>query len=247
MKNWTRFFACVVPVVVVAAACLAQKLSQWEMQNAQIGPDSPIEVRAGSSYQAQAMYPVADGPLLPLHADVTWSITPAVKGISIDAKSGKISVDAGVPHGATTTVHANVSQGQWRRKLEAKLFVYRTEQNPLAGHWHIDEKVVCGKTREMKVREQRGAFARAVEWTFQVDRQFWISKGMGIGGGTVMYGSYEYDLSTRQIKLLPKWPQDKAASSWNYVLADDGKKLLLQPLDPENEIGPECSFVLHGR
>jgi hypothetical protein len=245
MKNWTRFFAYVVPVIIVAVACLAQKLSRWEIQNAQIGPDSPIEVRAGSSYQAQAMYPVADGPLLPLHAAVTWSIAPAVKGISIDPKSGKITVDASVPHGATTTVHANVSQIP--RKLEAKLFVYRTEENPLVSHWHIDEKVACGKTGEMKIREQRGALARAIDWTFQVDRQFWISKGMGIGGGTVMYGSYEYDLSKRQIKLLPKWPQGKAVSSWNYVLGDDGKKLLLQPLNPENEIGPGCSFVLHQR
>ena len=239
----TRFFACVVSVVLVPAACLGQKLSQWEIQNAQIGPESPIEVRAGSSYQAQAMYPVADGPLLPLHADVTWSIAPAVKGISIDAKSGKISVDAAVPHGATATVRAHVSQV--RRTLEAKLFVYRTEQNPLVGHWFIDEKVVCGKTGEMKVREQRGALARAIEWTFQVDRQFWISKGMGIGGGSVMYGSYEYDLAKRQIKLLPKWPQDKSASSWKYVLADDGKKLLLQPLGPEDVAGTDCSFVLH--
>jgi hypothetical protein len=245
MKNWTRFFAYVVPVIVVAAACMAQKLSRWEIQNAQIGPNSPIEVRAGSSYQAQAMYPVADGPLLPLHANVSWSIAPAVKGISIDAKSGKITVATSVPHGATTTVHANVSQVP--RKLEAKLFVYRTEENPLVSHWHIDEKVACGKTGEMKVREQRGALARAIEWTFQVDRQFWISKGMGIGGGTVMYGSYEYDLSKRQIKLLPKWPQGKPTSSWKYVLADDGKKLLLQPLEPENEIGPGCSFVLHHR
>jgi hypothetical protein len=229
----------------MAAACLAQKLSKWEIQNAQIGPDSPIEVGAGSSYQAQAMYPVADGPLLPLHAEVTWSITPAIKGISIDTKSGKISVDASVPHGVSTTVRANISQIP--RKLEAKLFVYRTEENPLVGHWYIDEKVACGKTGEMKVREQRGAFARAIEWTFQVDRQFWISKGMGIGGGTVMNGNYEYDLSKRQIKLLPKWPQDKATSSWKYALADDGKKLLLQPLDPANEIGPDCSFVLHRR
>jgi hypothetical protein len=247
MKNWSRVCAGVVPVIFVAAACLGQKLNDWQMQNAQIGPDSPIEVRAGSSYQAQAVYPVADGPLLPLHADVTWAITPAIKGISIDAKSGKISVDAGVAHGATTTVHANVSQGQWHRKLEAKLFVYRTEENPLVGHWYIDEKVACGKTGEMKVREHSGTLGRAIEWTFQVDRQFWISKGMGIGGGTVTYGSYEYDLGKRQIKLLPKWPQDKTASSWKYAFADDGKKLLLQPLNPANEIGPDCSFVLHWR
>ena len=61
------------------------------MNNAMIGPDSPIEIRVGSSYQARAMYPVPDGPLIPLKAKVAWSIEPAVKGLSIDS-AGNISV-----------------------------------------------------------------------------------------------------------------------------------------------------------
>ena len=43
--------------------CLVQNVGDWAIRNAMIGPDSPIEVRAGETYAAQAMYPVPDGPL----------------------------------------------------------------------------------------------------------------------------------------------------------------------------------------
>ena len=229
--------------VIVAAAWLAQKPDQWAIQNAMIGPDSPIEVRAGSSYEAQAMYPVPDGPLFPLKATVAWSIAPAVKGISIDAKSGKINVDAGVPHAATTTVHANVASG--RRKLTAKLYVFRPEENPLIGKWFVDQKVACGEAEEMKVPESRHTPVNGSEWKFHVDRQFWIGKEMNIAAGTLMSGSYEFDLNNRQIKLIPNWPPRKPTSTWQYSLKDDGRKLLLLPRDPENGSGSGCSFVLH--
>ena len=45
-------------VVILATACSAQKQGarqdDWAMNNAMIGPDSPIEIRAGSFYQARA-------------------------------------------------------------------------------------------------------------------------------------------------------------------------------------------------
>ena len=87
MKNrWARLaptlFCC---SLLVTAVCPAQKPNDWAMQNAMIGPNSPIEIRAGSSYNAQAMYPVPDGPLFPLKASVTWSVEPAITGISMDA------------------------------------------------------------------------------------------------------------------------------------------------------------------
>jgi hypothetical protein len=129
--GWPRRGLCL-SILVLCAACFGQKKAdEWAISNAMIGPDSPIEVRAGNSYRAQAMYPVPDGPLFPLKATVTWSIAPPVKGISIDATSGKISVAADVKHGATTTVHAEVAGGQ--RKLTAKLYVFRPEENPLVG------------------------------------------------------------------------------------------------------------------
>src|SRR5690242_14190539 len=88
--QWARIGLAGFCFSVVATTCFAQKADDWAMQNAMIGPDSPIEVPAGGSYDARAMYPVPDGPLFPLKASVAWSIAPAVKGISIDAKTGKI-------------------------------------------------------------------------------------------------------------------------------------------------------------
>src|SRR5437899_5079978 len=194
--RWTWRWCSGVCIAIIAVFCLAQKPDEWAMQNAQIGPDNPIDARAGTSHDAQAMYPVPDGPLVPLKATVAWSIAPAVKGISIDAKSGKISVDAGVPHGATTTVHANVGNG--RRRLTAKLYVFRPEENPLVGRWRVDLKVACGEAEEMKVPESRHTPVNGSMWRFHVDRQFWIGREMSIAAYTGMKGSYEYDLNNRQ-------------------------------------------------
>ena len=47
-----------------------------------------------------------------------------------------------VPHGTTTTIHADVNHGQ--RKLAARLYVFRSESNPLIGKWHVDTRVACG-------------------------------------------------------------------------------------------------------
>src|SRR5712671_3359040 len=116
-SHWASIAIC---CSALLAACPAQKPNDWPMQNATIGPNSPIEIRAGSSSQVQAMYPVPDGPLFPLKAAVVWSIEPVVKGISID-KTGKITVDSSFPNGATTTVFGDVEKG--RRKLSAKLYV----------------------------------------------------------------------------------------------------------------------------
>jgi hypothetical protein len=81
MRNhWLRVVLCIICCSAsLTTACFAQKADDWPIQNALIGPDSIIEIRAGSSYQARAMYPVPDGPLFPLKASVTWSIEPAVK------------------------------------------------------------------------------------------------------------------------------------------------------------------------
>src|SRR5260221_3559756 len=117
-SQWARVVLC---CSALLAVCFAQKPApkpdDWPIQNAMIGPNSPIEIRAGSSYQVQAMYPVPDGPLFLLKTTVVWSIEPAVKGISIDA-TGKISVHSDMPHGVTATVLEDVQNG--RRKMSAK-------------------------------------------------------------------------------------------------------------------------------
>jgi len=233
-------------ILALCVACFGQKKADdWAISNAMIGPDSPIEVSAGNSYQAQAMYPVPDGPLFPLKASVAWSIAPAVKGISIEAKTGKISVDAEVPHGTYTTVHANVDGG--RRKLTAKLYVFRTDANPLIGKWRVDQKVACGKAQEMKTAASGPRSLYTMDWSFHVDHQFWVGRTNSIAAGVRRSGTYEYDLKAATLKLATKWPVNTPVSNWSYLLKDGEKAVLLRPLEPQNDLEPGCGYILYHR
>jgi hypothetical protein len=242
MRNhWLRVALCVIYCSAsFTTACFAQKADDWPIQNALIGPDSTIEIRAGSSYQARAMYPVPDGPLFPLKARVTWSIEPAVKGISIDP-TGKVSVDAAVSHGATAIVHADVESG--RRKLSAKVYVFRPEENPLIGAWHVDTRVVCGETRETKAAVADPLSLRGNNWKFHVSQQFWVGKEHNIAAGVRLAGSYELNLKAAKIKIAPTWPK-KSQSNWAYLLKDGGRTLILQPLEPQDDLEPGCGYIL---
>jgi hypothetical protein len=226
--------------IVCSAQNPASKPDDWAIRNAMIGPDSSIEIRAGSSYQARAMYPVPDGPLFPLKASVTWSIEPAVKGISIDA-TGKISVDADVPHGATATVLGAVEKG--RRKLSAKIYVFHPDENPLIGAWHVDTHAACGQSLEMRAAAPRPLSLRGNDWKFHVSQQFWVGKEHNIAAGIRLAGAYDLDLKASKIRLTPTWPK-KPISNWSYLLKDGGKTLILLPLEPQDDLEPECGYIL---
>jgi hypothetical protein len=232
-------------LVVVAGACAAQKPNDWAFQNAMIGPDSPIEMKAGSTYQAQVVYPVPDGPLYPLKAKVAWRIEPAVNGIAIDSGSGKITVQAGVAHGTTALVHADVENG--RRKLKTMLYVFRPETNPLIGSWSVDPKVACGEKQELNSPETTQKAIAGLDWKFHVDEQFWIGREQSIAARIQLDGKYKYDQKTRLLTLMPEWPKDKKNSVWAVSLQEDGMKLLLRPMQPEYGSETGCSYVLHRR
>ncbi|HET9837537.1 MAG TPA: hypothetical protein VFR84_04820 [Candidatus Angelobacter sp.] len=226
-------------VLAGAGACAAQKANDWAFQNAMIGPDSPIEMNAGSTYQAQVVYPVPDGPLYPLKAKVTWRIEPAVKGIAIDASSGKITVQAEVAHGSSATVRANVDNG--RRTLTAKLWVFRAEMYPFIGSWMIESEPTCGDMTELKALDQPGRRIAGLTWKFHVDEQFWIGRELGIAAGTFLSGRFENDTKNHKLTLLPEWPKGRKSSTWTWSVVENGKKLLLRP----ETSAPSCSYALH--
>lgn len=243
--QWPRVLHCVIYCIAFCTlACSAQKQAakqnDWAINNAMIGPDSPIEIRAGSTYQARAMYPVPDGPLFPLKMRVTWSIEPAVKGISIDAV-GNITVTADVPHGTTAIVHADIERGQ--RKLSEKVYVYRAEENPLIGEWRMDTRVVCGESHEMKKASASSFLYLNPSWKFHTSQQFWVGKEHNIAAGIHLAGTYELDLKDSKIKLIPTWPK-KPPSNWSYLLKDGDKTLILQPLEPQDDLEPGCGYLL---
>jgi hypothetical protein len=227
-------------IAFFTVACSAQKQNDWAINNAMIGPDSPIEIQAGSAYQARAMYPVPDGPLFPLKERVVWSIEPAVKGIAIDA-DGNIHVAADVPHATTAVVHANLQSV--RRKLSEKIFVYRPEKNPLVGIWRVDTRVLCGDSHEIKPAAASSFLYRNLSWKFHVNQQFWVGKEHNIAGGVHLAGTYEVDVNASDVKLTPIWPQ-KPPSKWRYLFKDDSKTLILQPMEPQDDLESGCGYIL---
>lgn len=240
--NCARAKLCFVYCVVFSAiACAAQKPAvkpdEWPIQNATIGP---IEIAAGSSRQVQAMYPTPDGPTFPLKASVTWSIEPAVKGISID-RTGNLTVDADVPHGTTATILGDVEKG--RRKLSGKVYVFHLDENPLIGAWHVDTHVACGESQAVKAAATSSLTLRGNDWSFHVSQQFWVGKEHNIAARTRLAGSYELDLKSAKIELVPTWPK-KPASNWSYLLKDGGKTLILLPLEPQDDLEPGCGYIL---
>ena len=235
-------FICCVAFFTVACSAQKQgtKADNWAINNAMIGPDSPIEISVGSSYQARAMYPVPDGPLFPLKASVTWSIEPAIKGIAID-KTGKISVNADVPHGTTATVRGDVENG--RRKLSTKIYVFHPDMNPLIGQWHVDTRAACGESLEMRAAAVPRLSVRGNNWKFHVSQEFWVGRENNIAAGVRLSGTYELTLNAAKITLTPKWPK-KPASNWSYILKDDSKTLILMPLEPQDDLEPGCGYIL---
>ena len=185
------------------------------------------------------MYPAPDGPSFPLQASVTWSIEPAVKGISID-KSGKLTVDADVPHGTTATILGDVEKG--RRKLSGKVYVFHPDQNPLIGTWHVDTRVACDDSQEIKAAATSPVTLRGYDWSFHASLEFWVGREHSIAARTQLAGSYRLDLKSAKVELTPTWPK-KSASNWNYLFKD-GKTLILQPLEPQDDLESGCAYIL---
>ena len=243
MRNrYARILLCVFWCsTFLGIACVAQKPAtkpnDWAMNNASI--DS-VEIVAGSSRQMQVIYPTPDGPSFPLQASVTWSMETPVKGISI-AKSGMLKVDADVPHGTTATILADVERG--RRKLSGKVHVYHPDENPLIGTWHVDTRVACGDSQEIKAAAPSQLSLRGYNWSFHANQQFWVGREHSIAARLMLAGSYKLDVKSAKIELTPTWPK-KPVSNWNYLFKDDGKTLILRPMEHQDDLEPGCGYIL---
>lgn len=242
MRNsYVGLALCVFCYAILAIECPAQKPAtkpnDWVMNNALI--DS-VEIAAGSSRQMQVIYPTPDGPSFPLQASVTWSMGPAVKGISID-KTGMLKVDADVPHGTTATILADVQHG--RRKLSGKVYVFHPDENPLIGTWHVDTRVACGDSQEIRAAAASPLSLRGYNWSFHASQEFWVGREHSIAARTMLSGSYEIDVKASKIKLTPTWPK-KPVSNWSYLFKDGGKTLILRPLEPLDDLETGCGYIL---
>ena len=217
MRNpYARILLCVACCsAFLAIACSAQKhaskADDWPLQNASIGA---VEIAAGTSRQMQVMYPDAGWPVVSAESQRHLVHEPPVKGISID-KTGKLTVDADVPHGTTATILADVEHG--RRKLSGKVYVFHPDENPLIGAWHVDTRVACGESQEIKAAAASPLTLRGYNWSFQASQQFWVGRAHSIAARTMLAGSYKLDLKSAKLELTPTWPK-KPVSNWSYLL-----------------------------
>lgn len=243
MKNsCARILLCVACCsAILAIACSAQKHASkgddWPLQNSSI---DPVEIAADTSRQMHVTYPTPDGPSFPLKASVAWSMETPVKGISID-KSGMLKVDADVPHGTTATILGDVEHG--RRKLSGKVYVFHPDENPLIGEWHVDTRVACGDSQEIKPAATSPLTLRGYNWSFQASQEFWVGRAHSIAARTMLAGSYKLDVKSAKIELTPTWPK-KPVSNWSYLFKDGGKTLILKPLEPQDDLEAGCGYIL---
>ena len=221
------------------ALCQPQKAARWDMVNAQIGPDSPIEIPVGGSYQAHVAYPTPDGPLIPLKAAVVWSIKPEVKGIAIDPSTGKITVAKEVAAGTTATVHANVANGT--KKLTAKVVVFNPADIPLMGGWRVQSVVACDEGQKVVLPHSSAHLND--HWGFRVDKTVWVGVPIGIAATMRWYGTYEHDVASGRIKFARQWVGGSTTEEWKVeMLSDQEVRLsILQPPAPADNV---CAYVL---
>jgi hypothetical protein len=226
-------------VLGTSVYCQKKKLDPWVLNNAHIGPGSPLEVPAGGSYTARVEYPNPDGPTMRLPAKIGWSIEPAVEGIRIERDTGKITVDAGVASGTTAIVRADVNNGL--RKLTGKLVVFSPAEDPLIGNWEVKSGLGCGADQQVLPAGAVDRLAR--HWSFHSDRTVWIGQPIGIAAGVKLSGTYEFDLKAGKLTLTPTWPKGRAAEEWRFELIRETEMKVVSAR-PQGDKGQVCGYVL---
>jgi hypothetical protein len=69
-----------------------------------------------------------------------------------------------------------------RRKLSGKVYVYHPDENPLIGAWHVDTRVACGATQEIKAAAIGPVTLRGYDWSFHASQQFWVGREQSMRG-----------------------------------------------------------------
>lgn len=235
----SRKLMLIASLMLAVAAHGQKKLSAWELDNAVIGPESPIHLTPGSTYTPQIMVPNPDGPLSPLKTKAGWSLESPVQGVTINRQSGQIDVAKDAVNGTAAKVIARIEGG--RRVLKTSLFIFTRESNPFVGEWRVESLLACGDGHEIKPDYTLKAPLARDHLRFQVS-DFWIGLENNIAAHTTLTGTYEYDLRAGTITLKPNWPKQRPTVIWNYQLSEDGHRLAIKTSKPEDPAGQVCGY-----
>jgi hypothetical protein len=227
-------------LLFLTAAGFGQKLDSWVVDNARIGPDSPIELTPGSTYNPRVEYPNPDGPMSPLKAKIAWSIKPAVEGIAIDPLTGKIAIANTVPAGTTAIVHASINDGL--RKISSKIIIFSLAENPLQGEWIVKSVIACDPAQ--KATPPNTSPQPSDHFKFYVDHKIFIGRPFGIAATTRLLGDYQVDVNAHSLKIAPSWPKGRAAQEWLFEISDDRELKLNLPDAVRDEKTQVCGYLL---
>ncbi len=174
--------------------------------------------------------------LEPVEACVAYSVEPDDGGASIGPETGVLTISADAAPGSVYTVTADVEDG--RAVLQAKVYVWTPESNPLVGVWHEIAELPCGGGAEappFKPIEELWVHASgqlSVTWTpFEVYIDYW--------------GTYAFDLMTGDLSLADlqgNYVPDDVDAAGTFMM--DGSQLVLKDMwlgSPEGfPLTPAC-------
>ncbi len=229
MRVLIRFSLLCLLLVQGVNPFLSRESDSGKLERLVIGSASPIglgpeiELKPGDTFEFRVGTLGLGYSFESLPVEVVWSIAPRTKGISIDQKTGRLTVAASVNQAASFKVRASVEGG--RRLLTKSVRVFLPQGTPWVGRWEERAQLTCVDGKEAVPEKRILDFilkddrSFSVTWLpFEVYRDYW--------------GTYEYDPKTGKISLHVK--------GGNYIPPDlkleglltivDGKKLVLKGL-----------------
>jgi hypothetical protein len=209
--NMTNTLIITIVALFAAVAAVAQSEhvsdkkigpgSYNQIQRLVISGDKTVQMQPGQERQFRLLSSVMGraGMYREVEAPATWSVTK-MEGLAVDGK-GKLTVAAGVKHGATFRLTAKaLIKEPWEEKgyevtVEQDVIVFDPKENPLVGDWTQNSATTCegqkfdvdGRTglRSLEFRAD-GTYSAAVA-PFEAYRDYW--------------GTYSFDPAKRTIKL----------------------------------------------
>lgn len=189
-----RACPCDVPTTTTTTtldAC-ARPLDEYSVSRLAFDLGDAFEVEPGATQAFELGVFECCYYLEPVDVCATYSVSPPLDGVRIDATTGVLEVGCRVPDGSSFEVVADVENG--RKRVTAQVYVIEPDLHPLRGyHWEVgqlacdggDERVPAQPIQEL-VFYSYGWFE--VTWSpFEVYVDYW--------------GTYEFDRDTGSLSM----------------------------------------------
>jgi hypothetical protein len=222
-------------VLLVTVACAPQWLCGWlpfglgrgcgvvldedTLSRLRLVMNSSVEMQPGETHEFSLGVVECCYVFDTVDACATWSVEPS-EGATIDAGTGRFTVEPGTPSGEVYTVTADVENG--RRLVSVEVYVYTPEANPLVGLWREEAQLACDTSEDEVPEERIGELRFDADGTFSVTwMPFEIYKDY--------WGSYQFDSQQGTLHLDVEGgnyvPEDVDGSG-SFLIDEQGRLVL---------------------